>query len=263
MKHTFKEAGPGKSHGRANADAGLIIGHLSAIEHVLLHRPDWVASMEVRSPSSRVDKLVDLASKHRIPVSRPGRAVPGLSNAEESSSVSVRLKAFPYHDISWLHDEAAKVERHVVLALDHVQDPQNFGAICRSAEAFGVNAILLPTDRSVQATSGAFAASVGAIATVPIVRVVNLGEGLRKLKQWGFWIVGTDGAPSNVPVWKAPDFEKAVLVMGAEGEGLTKLVGDLCDYKVRIPMTGKIQSLNVSAATAALLYEWCVRRRES
>jgi 23S rRNA (guanosine2251-2'-O)-methyltransferase len=142
-----------------------------------------------------------------------------------------------------------------VLALDHLQDPQNFGALCRSAEAFGASAILLPKDRGVQVTPGVYHASVGAVETVPIVLVANLGEALRRLKETGYWVVGSAIGGGAKPPWETPDFAKTILVLGAELEGMSQLIEKTCDWKVEIPMAGDIQSLNVSAAGAVLLYE--------
>src|SRR5205823_2883466 len=133
--------------------------------------------------------------------------------------------------------------------------PQNFGAICRTAEGLGVSGIILPKDRSVAVTPGVYSASVGAVETVPIAQVANLGEALRKLKDRGFWIIGAAvGANAKAP-WEMPPFEKAVLVLGAELEGLSPVLEKNCDWLARIPLAGRIESLNVSVAGALLMYE--------
>jgi 23S rRNA (guanosine2251-2'-O)-methyltransferase len=108
-------------------------------------------------------------------------------------------------------------------------------------------------------SAGVYHASVGAVETLPIVQVTNVGEGIRRLKDAGFWAVAASlGEGSTVP-WEVPDFEKVVLVLGAELEGISPAVEKLCDWKVRIPILGKIESLNVSAAGAVLMYEWARR----
>ncbi|NLG83605.1 MAG: 23S rRNA (guanosine(2251)-2'-O)-methyltransferase RlmB [Firmicutes bacterium] len=139
-----------------------------------------------------------------------------------------------------------------LLALDGVEDPQNLGALIRTAEAMGVNGVILPERRAAGLTAAVDRASAGALAHMPVARVTNLARTLRELKEYDYLIVGADPAAE---AWEIPPIHRAmVLVLGGEGTGLRRLVKEACDVLVAIPMYGQINSLNVSAAGAILLY---------
>jgi 23S rRNA (guanosine2251-2'-O)-methyltransferase len=151
-------------------------------------------------------------------------------------------------------DRAAEAEKSVVLVLDQVTDPQNVGAILRSAAAFGADAVLVPDRHAPPETGALVKAASGAVEIVPLVRVINLARALEELKKAGFWIAGLDGqAPQTLAA--ADMTGKVVLVLGAEGEGLRRLTRDHCDILVRLPISARMESLNVSAAAAVALYE--------
>jgi len=226
----------------------LDIQSLSAIEHMLTHCPERVHQVWLYSDSPRTRNLERLARQAQIPVEFT------REKRESDEPVRARVLPFEYTELKDLIGELAGEKRSLLLALDHLQDPQNFGAICRTAEGLGVGAILLPKDRSVAVTPGVYHASVGAVETIPVVAISNLGEALRKLKDAGYWIVGTTLGEGSTDLAAMPDFEKIVLVMGAEWEGLSTGIEKLCDWKLHIPLAGKVQSLNVSAAGAILMY---------
>lgn len=231
----------------------LEITSLSAIAHIIEHRPDRVESLSLPpspSPSSgRLQKLIASAQKHRVKI------VP-LKGGDPV------LRVFPFEFAPWEYVEGVSaLPRAMILVLDHIQDPQNFGAIVRSAEAFGVNAVVIPKDRSVTVTSAVYTASVGAVETVPIVCVTNINDRIVNLKKMEFWIVGTDVTEKSTVPWEIPTFEKIALVLGTEFEGIRPSTLSACDWISKIPISGKIESLNVSAAAAVLLYELNVRRR--
>lgn len=226
---------------------------LSAIEHVLKHRPRrvkhlWVSSPQEKSP--RVQHILATAKQHQVTVDT-------FSTKKDEEPVKALIHPFEYQPLSALLESIKK--KSLVLALDHLQDPQNFGAMARTADALGVDAILVPKDRAATIGPGVYAASVGAIETVSIVQVTNLGEGLRKLKEKNYWIVGSRLGGGAKPIADLPSFDRVVLVMGRELEGLSPSIEGLCDWLVEIPLRGKVQSLNVSAAGAILMYE-CVKR---
>jgi 23S rRNA (guanosine2251-2'-O)-methyltransferase len=231
--------------------ARLEISSLSAIEHLLEHRPRQIRSLFV-SPKATGSRIQDLLSRAKS----QGLAVDRSPHAREGQeTVRAILKPYEYADLAkWLTEQKAR-PRSLVLALDHLQDPQNFGALCRTAEGLGVQGILTPKDRAVSVSPGVYHASVGAVETIAVILVGNLGESLRKLKEEGFWIVGSALGRSAKPPEEMPLFEKVVLVLGAELEGLSPQIEKLCDWQLEIPLKGKVQSLNVSAAGAILMYE--------
>jgi 23S rRNA (guanosine2251-2'-O)-methyltransferase len=141
-----------------------------------------------------------------------------------------------------------------ILMLDGLNDPRNFGAILRTAEAVGVRHVVIPKDRSVGITPVVIKASAGAIARLQIYRVTNLRRAIVSLKNKGFWIAGLDAAAPEVYCRRIYP-EKLGIVLGSEGHGIRPLIAQSCDYLVQIPMRGSMASLNVSVAGAVFLYE--------
>lgn len=146
----------------------------------------------------------------------------------------------------------------LVLMLDGITDPHNLGAILRSADQFGVDLVIIPERRAVQANETVFKVSSGAAQYVKIATVTNLSRELDTLKDYGFWIYGADMAGDNS--YTESFSHRSVIVMGSEGDGISQLVRKKCDHITSIPMRGHIDSLNVSVATGILLYEF--RRQE-
>ncbi len=142
----------------------------------------------------------------------------------------------------------------LVLALDGVTDPHNFGAILRSAAAAGVDGVVFPERRNAQVNETVIRASAGTASRVPLVRVVNLGRALEELKEAGAWIFGLAAGPKSSDYLTEPFDRATVLVLGSEGEGLHQKIAERCDALLRIDMPGGIESLNVSAAAAVMLF---------
>ena len=164
----------------------------------------------------------------------------------------IALKAAPLEPLSL--DDLASPPRGVLVMLDQVTDPQNVGAVFRSAAAFGARGVIVQ-DRHAPAFTGALAkAAAGALDVVPHARVVNLARALDELDRLGWRAVGLAGNAAE-PLDQVLDGRPTVLVLGSEGEGLRRLVGEHCDALARIPMPGGFESLNVSAAAAVALYE--------
>lgn len=160
------------------------------------------------------------------------------------------IEDFKYCEIEdFIYDENSKV-----VILDHLEDPHNLGAIIRTCEAAGINGIILPKDRSVSVNSTVMKTSTGALENVNIAMVTNLNQTIKKLKDNGFWIVGTD--MENSVDYREIDYSgKIALVIGSEGFGMSESVKKSCDFIARIPMNGKINSLNASVAAGIMIYE--------
>lgn len=150
--------------------------------------------------------------------------------------------------------DAPATDERLLLVLDGVQDPHNLGACLRTAEAVGVDAVIIPKDRAVGLTPVARKVAAGAAERVPVVAVTNLVRTLEKLKHLGYWITGLAGEAEE-SLYEVDLTGPLVLVMGAESEGLRRLTRETCDRLVHIPMCGDIESLNVSVAAAVSLYE--------
>ena len=141
----------------------------------------------------------------------------------------------------------------MLVILDHLEDPHNFGAIIRTCEAAGVDGIIIPKNRSVDVNSTVMRTSVGALDNVKIAQVTNLKNTINYLKSKGFWIVGTDMDGTN---YQKIDYNgKMAIVTGSEGFGMSRIVKEACDFIATIPMRGSINSLNASVATALVVYE--------
>jgi 23S rRNA (guanosine2251-2'-O)-methyltransferase len=165
-------------------------------------------------------------------------------------------QASPFHYASG--EDALAAGAGVIVVLDQVQDPQNLGAICRSAECAGAASVVIPDRRSAEVSPSVCKASAGAVEHIPIARVRNLTDFLLAAKDAGRWCYGADGGAATP--YDAVDYgDGAVLVLGAEGRGLRPRVAATCDALVAIPLRGRIESLSVSAAAAVLLYAACQR----
>jgi 23S rRNA (guanosine2251-2'-O)-methyltransferase len=178
-----------------------------------------------------------------------------LAGSPDHQGFVAEVDPYPYADA------AALLERSdaLIVALDQVQDPQNLGAVCRSAEAAGAAGVVIGERRSASVTAAACKASAGAVEHLPVARVRNLADWLAQAKEAGAWIYGAD-ADGETPHTRADLTGKAVLVLGSEGRGLRPRVAAGCDLLVSVPMRGRIDSLNVSATGAVLLFE-SVRQR--
>ena len=144
-----------------------------------------------------------------------------------------------------------KKKNPLVVMLDHIEDPHNFGAIIRTCEALGVDAIIIPNDRNVSVNATVVKTSAGAIYNTSIVRVANLGVAINKLKNLGYWIIGTDMDGED---YTKIDYNMPIcLIIGNEGHGMSKVIHDNCDYIAEIPMIGKINSLNASVSCGIVL----------
>lgn len=164
--------------------------------------------------------------------------------------IVLKIDDYKYVDI----DELINIKSEPLLViLDHLEDPHNFGAIIRTCEAAGVDGIIIPKNRSVEVNSTVMRTSVGALENMKIAQVTNLKQTINKLKEKGFWIYGTD---MDGEEYDNIDYSgKTVVIIGSEGFGMTRIIREACDYIVSIPMRGKINSLNASVAAALVVYQ--------
>jgi len=237
---------------------------LHAVRVMLERHPERVHSVRIaqQRDDPRVRAIDELARRHHRPVQRVEvRALQQLLGDVAHQGVAADITPLP----PWSEDELLAALQNVsaplLLALDGVQDPHNLGACLRSADACGALGVIVPRDRAAQVTPTVRKVAVGAAETTPVVAVTNLVRTLRLLKQAGLWVIGADAAGDR-SAHQADLLGPVVLVLGAEGTGLRHLTRQTCDFLVRLPQLGAVESLNVSVAAGMLLYE-AVRQRQA
>ncbi len=201
----------------------------------------------------RATRVQELARQHQIPLQSMSRGDLDLRAPGVRHQGVLALMPERELDAEDVLEQPAQ-PHSLILALDGVQDPHNLGACLRTAEAAGVNAVVIPRDRSASLTPTAQKASAGASERVSVVAVTNLVRSLRRLQELGYWLTGLAG-DAGESLYDVDLTGPLVLVLGAEGEGLRRLTRETCDRLVRIPMQGQADSLNVSVATGVCLFE--------
>ncbi|HZT38897.1 MAG TPA: 23S rRNA (guanosine(2251)-2'-O)-methyltransferase RlmB [Bryobacteraceae bacterium] len=204
--------------------------------------------------SPKLQEIIDTCRERGIPVRFERRQQ--LDRTASTSAHQGVIALIPAREYSHVEDLIGAAQ--LLVALDGVEDPHNLGAIIRTAEAAGAGGVLIPERRAAGITDAAAKASAGAIEHLPVARTGNLSQALERLKRAGFWIYGLDERGENL--YGGIEFNRpTVFVLGGEGKGLHEHVKRHCDALVRIPMSGRISSLNVSVAAGVALFEW--RRR--
>ena len=175
-----------------------------------------------------------------------------LSNHGNHQGVVLETKPFEYSDLNSIIIYSKKQDKPLILILDEIEDPHNFGAIIRSADAFGVDGIIIKSHNQVLVTPVVSKVSTGAIEFMRIAQVSNISNAIKKLKDNGYWIYAADGSGSTN--YQDVKFDgPTVIIVGSEGRGISKLVLENSDVIIKIPMQGHVNSLNVSVATGILL----------
>ena len=240
---------------QAEAD-GLIEGRNAVIEALRA----GTAIDKIYLAKGETDKtLGHIASRAReagvVVVEADRRKLDAMSRTHSHQGVIALAAVREYVSVQSILDAAAaKGEPPLLVVCDEISDPHNLGAILRTAECAGAHGVIIPKRRSAGLTAVVAKTSAGAVSHLPVARVANLPSLLKRLKEEGLWIFGSaaDGATS---LYAADLKGPAALVIGSEGSGMSRLVSETCDFLVRIPMRGKLNSLNASAAAAILLYE--------
>ena len=234
-----------------------------AVEALLRHHPRRVKRLWLAEgrQDPRIQALLGLAEEHRVPIGQRERRE--LDEWAEGVHQGVVAEVSPSQ--VWgenLLDEL--LERGegtpLLLALDGVTDPHNLGACLRTADAAGVQAVIVPKDKSATLNATVRKVACGAAEVIPLVAVTNLSRTLEKLQKKGLWVVGTAGE-ADKELYDLDLSGPTVLVMGAEGKGMRRLTRERCDFLARLPMAGSVSSLNVSVATGVCLFEALRQRR--
>ena len=250
-----RERGFSSGSRRKEEETCFIGGRNSVLESL---RAGQVKKVFIK-PGKKDGRLLALANEaERFGISvieAEERELDRLTEGVRHQGVAASLKPYAYAD---LEEVLSSCGRKDPLLLDGVEDVRNIGAIVRTAECAGAAAVLLPKHRSSPVTAAAMKTAAGAFAYLPVCQIGNIRQTLEKLKERGFWAVGADMDGGDL--YQADLKGPLVIVMGAEGKGISPLTKRMCDFCVRIPMKGKVSSLNVSVAAALLMYE-AVRQR--
>ena len=213
----------------------------------------WIASGD---REGSVAEIAALAKERGIVVQYVERSkIEALAGGHRHQGVLAYVAPVPYAELEDILKAAeAKGEAPFIVLLDELEDPHNLGALLRTADATGVHGILIPKRRSVSLNATVAKTSAGAVEYVPVARIGNIAQTLKKLKEKGFWVAGAD-MDGEKAYYEADLTGPLVLVVGSEGKGMSRLTKEACDFIVRMPMVGRINSLNASVAGSILMYE--------
>lgn len=216
----------------------------------------WVA--EGVKPDERFDEIRDLAAELGVPVEdAPRMMLDDLTGRANHQGVVMDPAEFPYADLDDLIETGG-----TILILDHLQDPQNFGALIRAADAVNIGGVVLPQDRSVAVTPAVVNASAGAVEHIQVALVANLNRALEKLESAGYWIAGLAGDADAQDIFDTDLPSPIALIVGSEGHGMSPSVRSHCQLVLKLPMRGHVESLNAATAGTVALYEILRQQRE-
>ena len=255
----------------------LVIGRNSALEALRAHVPSTVLYILNRiEHDGRTREIIRLTGLEGLKILEADRfEMDRIAHTGNHQGVIVKAAPYRYHSLLELADRAETkaramesapagtraLARPLFIALDGVTDPQNLGAVIRSAAAFGANGVILPERRSASVTAAAWKVSAGAAAHLPVARVVNLTKAIESLKERGYYAIGLDGGGTAQVGSSGFETDPLVVVLGSEGKGISRLVREQCDAVVSIPMTAMVESLNASVAAGIALYSVHAARR--
>jgi 23S rRNA (guanosine2251-2'-O)-methyltransferase len=241
----------------------LIIYGVNSVREALTFCPGEVEEVLVARDlrGARTEEVMGIASRAGVRVMICDRvAIDRLSGTRSHQGVAARLRDFVYSELDDVLDAKGRVReggalRRLIVVLDHLEDPQNLGAIIRSAEFFGASGAVIPRARAASITPAVYKASAGATAYFPVARVGNLPSAIDRAKAKGFWVVGAD-VHAESPIFGG-DFTgvDVAVVIGNEARGMGRLVKEKCDFLLTVPRVGRVDSLNAAAAGAIMLYE--------
>ena len=232
-------------------DENFVFGHHAVVEALKQGRGNKLFISE-EARGEKIDEVKSLASDQSVPIKWvPKQKLETMSN--QGVHQGMILAITPYEYLSLAELMAQSKENPFYLLLDNLEDPHNFGSILRTADASGVDGIIIPKHRAVGITPVVVKTSTGAVEHVPVARVTNLSQAIKELKEQGFWIFGTDMNGTPYSKWNAQG--SIALIIGNEGRGMSEGLKKDVDEMLTIPMVGHVQSLNASVAAGLMMYE--------
>ena len=238
----------------------MIIYGKNPVKEYLLYSPGKIEEVYIYNNLKKETKndIIQKCKNHRVKyILLTSASISKIAGTSSHQGVAAKVSDYKYRTLDELLINREKEERKgLILILDHIEDPQNLGAIIRSVNVLGADGIIIPKDRSTSVTPAVIKASAGAADLVPIVRVVNIVNQIKKLKKMGFWIVGAD-QNAKKSIFDEDDLGRLdlAIILGSEGKGISRLVKEHCDFLFRIPQAGEISSLNASVTAGIMIYE--------
>lgn len=230
-----------------------------SVEALLSSSPETIKMVYIDSERKdrRLQQLVASANQHSLKIEAACGdkldKITGMAKHQGVVAILESLQSVTQLTLKELIGAAESKENSIILVLDGITDPHNLGAIIRTCDCFGVDAVIIPKDNSASINATVAKTSAGAVNYLPVIVVNNLARTLEELKEAGYWIAGTTLADNSVDMFCFTPDKKMVWVMGSEDKGIRRLVAENCDYLVSIPMFGQTQSLNVSVAAGVVL----------
>ncbi|MCI1478030.1 MULTISPECIES: 23S rRNA (guanosine(2251)-2'-O)-methyltransferase RlmB [Clostridium] len=234
----------------------IVIGRNAVIEALRGERTIETLYISNSKLEGSIKTIVGLAKENKILIKEVDkRKLDSMCGGEVHQGVIAKVTPYKYSEVSDILDLAEKRgEAPFIVILDEVEDPHNLGSIVRTAELFGVHGIILPKRRSASVSTTVYKSSVGAIEHVKIAKVTNLNSTIEELKEKGIWIYGADIRAEEYS-YQVDFGGPCAVIIGNEGRGISKLTVEKCDKLIKIPMVGKINSLNASVAGGIIMYE--------
>lgn len=245
----------------ATTEADFVFGRYACIEAMKNNRGNKLFLQEDLS-GPKIQELKELAAEMSVPISwAPKAKLDKLTDGAVHQGMVLGITPFEYLAVDELIAKAkSEKEEPFLLILDGLEDPHNFGSILRTADATGVDGVIIPKHRAVGITSIVTKTSTGAVEHIPVARATNLKQAVTTLKEQGFWVFGTDMEGTDYRQWNVSG--SIALIIGNEGKGMSQVLKKEVDQMLSIPMTGHVQSLNAGVAGGLLMYE-VFRKRTS
>ena len=236
-------------------DKEVIAGRNAILEAIKSGREINKILFQEGIEKGRLKSIFAIANEKKIVCQEVLKRKLDNTTTERHQGVIAFVAPYNYFELDEVLNKLDINKSTTLLILDHIEDPHNLGAIIRTAEASGVKGIIIPKRRAAVVSQTAVKASAGAIEHMPVIRVSSLTDAIKKLKEKGFWIAGTTLAERSEEYTKIAKDVPLAIVIGNEGEGMSKVVTKECDFLYHLPMLGKIQSLNASVAAGIIMYE--------
>lgn len=232
-------------------------------EALLSFRRDFVeVYIAGEKDSKRLDKITGLAGRLNVPVKKTNlKKMKSITGADAHQGVAAKVGGYPYVDLNSIVSSMNVPEKLFLLLLDHIVDPQNLGAIIRTALCTGINGIIIPKDRSAGPTPAVSKSSAGALEHIKLCRVTNMVNSIKTLKKSGIWILGLERS-AKTSLFSVDLTDSMGILIGGEDQGIRPLVKKHCDDLISIPQAGKFDSLNASVAGGVVMYEAFRQRLE-